>query len=70
MGRHGGVGRAIGARRAGRRHLVRAELARDLFPHFGVGADALEIERVDRQAGGLPFFVVTGDAVLGEDGGR
>ena len=49
---------------------MRAELARDFFPHFGVSADALKIERVDRQAGGLPFFVVTGDAVLGEDGRR
>jgi hypothetical protein len=70
MGGYGSVRRTIGPRCARRRHFVRAEFARNSLPDFGIGADALDIERVDGQAGGLPFFVVTGDAVFRKDGRR
>jgi hypothetical protein len=47
-----------------------AELAGNLFPGFGVGAHALEIELVDRKTRGPAFPVVTGETVFGKNGAR
>ena len=55
------------ARRAARRHHAGADLPDDLLPRLGVGADARDVQRVERQAASLRALVVAGDAVLLEE---
>ena len=57
------VGRRVGPRPPGRRHRAGAQLRDDAFPHLGIGARVLDVERVERQPGGLQPLVVAGDAV-------
>ena len=63
------VGCLVRPRCAGRRHRARAQLADDLLPQFRVRARLVEGGRVDDQPRGFQPRVVTGDAVLREDGG-
>ena len=70
MRSHRGVGGFVGARSRRRRHLMRAKLPRDLFPHFDVCTNMLKVELVDHQAGDLALFVVTSDAIFRQSGGR
>ena len=63
------VGALIGSRCAGRRHRARAQLPNDLLPQFRVRAGLVQGGRVDEQPRGFQPRVVTGDAVLVEDGG-
>jgi hypothetical protein len=42
------VGHLVGARPSGRRHLARAQLARDSLPLLGIGADVVGVERVEQ----------------------
>ena len=59
--------RALGAASAAGRHHPRANLLDDLFPRLGVGSDASEVERVERQAGDLGALVVAAETVLREE---
>ncbi len=58
----------VRARQTGWRHHARAQLAHHFFPLLGVLANVREIQLVEHQARGLQFLVVTGDAVLIENG--
>ena len=64
--RERGVGRLIGPGTRAWWHLARAELAHDLFPHFRIPADVFDLERLERQPGGLQAVAVASDAVLVE----
>jgi hypothetical protein len=59
---------SVGPRQTRRWHHARAKLAYDFFPLLGVLANADEVQLVEHQARRLQFLVVTGDAVLVEDG--
>ena len=56
--------RALGAAGAARGHHPRSDLPDDLLPRLRVSADARDVQRVERQSGGLQLLVVTRDAVL------
>ena len=60
------VGGRVGALHAVRRHGADAKLAYDALPHVGVVRHARQVERLERQSGGLQARVVTRDAVLGQ----
>ena len=63
-----GVGLAVGARAACRRHHSRPQLAHHLLPDLGVVADARHVDRVEGQPRGAQVVVVAGDAVAVEQG--
>ena len=56
-------GGLIRPRAAGRRHHAAAQLAHRLFPHVRVLGELREIQRVERDVGGLGALVVTRHAV-------
>ena len=66
-GRSALVGGVIGPRQSWRRHLVRAQLARDALPRLRLMADAREVEPVEHEPRRLERLVVTGDAVAIEN---
>ena len=57
------VGRRVGPRHAGGGIDAGAQLAITVSHTAGVGAGVLDVERVERQPGGLQPLVVAGDAV-------
>ena len=60
----------VGTRHALRRHHASVQLPQNFFPGFCVIRDAVEVERVEREAGGFQALIVAGDAILVEDGTR
>ena len=66
--RHGAIRRRIGPRPPGRRHRARAKFADHALPDLRIGARLRCVERVERESGGAKSLVVTGDAVLIEQG--
>src|SRR5262245_35398210 len=57
-------GGRVGPRAAGRRHRAGAKLADDLLPDLGIGADMIEIERVERESSGLESLIVATETIL------
>ena len=64
------VGRPVGTRRTGRRHLAGAQLADDFLPGFGRLVHTVGINPFERQPGGLQPFVVAHHTVLIDVGSR
>src|SRR5262245_38267403 len=55
-------------RSARRRHQTRTNFARDLLPGFGLRSNMLEVEFIEHQVGGFQLLVMTGDAILIDEG--
>src|SRR5262249_33116605 len=55
-------------RSARRRHQTGTKFARDLLPGFGLRSDMLEIEFIEHQVAGFQLLVMTGDAILIDEG--
>src|SRR5262245_60249836 len=66
-GNHVSIRSRVRPRCTGRRHFTCAELAGDFFQRFGGIAGAIDVDRVEHEAGGLEPGVMAGDAVLVEE---
>ena len=64
---HGVVRRVVGPVLAHGRHLSRAQLADDLFPHLGMFADAGAQHGVQREVSLFVVGIVAGEAVGFDD---
>src|SRR5262245_5990729 len=66
-GNHVSIRSSVRSRCTGRRHFTRAELAGDFFQRFGGVAGAIDVDRLEHEAGRLEPGVMAGDAVLIEE---
>src|SRR5262245_27155039 len=64
------VRRLIRPRAAGRRHRAGAKFGDDALPYLSVRGWLGDVERVQRETGGLETLVVAADAVRADDGAR
>src|SRR5262245_24591110 len=56
--------RRVGPRATGRRHRASAKFADDFLPDLGIGADMIEVERVEGESGGFESLIVAAETVL------